>query len=108
MGLMSSEKNIQLDFNVNFDKLFDIFLNVGCSIGKIKLQSKVSGHIIIGCPMKFLKMINPATLDISLIKKDENLTSVNIISQSNYDGTIGLSSASRWQKIFLEEVDKRV
>lgn len=108
MGIMSSEKNIQLDFNINFDKIFDIFLNVGYSIGKIKLESKVSGHLIISCPMKLSKMVNPATLDISFSKQNDNLTIVHIVAQSNYDGMIGFSSASRWQQILLEEVDKRV
>lgn len=108
MGIMSSNKNVHLTFNTNFDKIFETFLNVGCFIGKIKLQSKVSGHIIISCPMKISKMINPATLDISISKQNDNTTIVDIISQSNYDGLIGFSSASRWQQILLEEVEKRV
>lgn len=108
MGLMKDSKTLELELSTTVDKIFSTIVEVGKEIGRIKTESKSMGHIIIKCPMKLFPPINPATLDVIITKKNEDTTNLKISCNSNYDGIIGLSSASRWQEKLIDGIEKRL
>lgn len=95
-------------FYMNYDKVYDTFLYASNTLGKILEQDKSKGHIVVKCSMSLNNILNPATIDIKIIKQNANQTIVEISSLCKTDGMGVLKSPQKWKEKLLEEVNKKL
>lgn len=93
-------------FDNEYKYVFDVFIYASYSIGTIIKQDRVNGHIIINRPISIWQMTPTTTIEITVLKIDENKTSVTIPTLAKTNGF--LCSPIVWKDKLLKKAKQKI